>query len=133
VPGLGKDLYWVACSLAGEWRRGYLPDGVNLLSAAPPFPRVRRGVYIACDRTGRIVYVGKVTRADARAVRARVFEHVRDDKKAYLWATIHVVPLRDDTPTEVVAHLEGVIGRRLMPATNRRLPRPLAGVPTPTD
>lgn len=131
MPGLDEDRYWVACVLAGPWRRGYLPRGVHLLSAAPRFPRVRKGVYIACDRAGAVVYVGKVTRADVRAVRSRTVEHVRDGKKAHLWAWLHVVSLRDDTPREVAEHLEGAIGRRLMPTRNQRLPRPLAVFPKP--
>jgi hypothetical protein len=128
-----NDLYWVACSLAGGWRRGYLPDGVNLLCAEPVFPRVRKGVYIASDRAGKVTYVGKVTRGDVSAVRSRLLEHVRDRRKAHRWATLHVVPLRDDTPAEVVEELEGLIGRRLMPTMNERLPRLVIAIPEPTD
>jgi hypothetical protein len=120
---MSPDLYWVACTLAGEWRRGYLPEPVNLLSAGPSFPHVNKAVYVACDRSGNVVYVGKVSRRGRAAVAARVSEHVRSPDKAGIWAHLYVVPLRTDTPPEIVLELEGTIGRRLTPSGSRRLPR----------
>src|SRR5438874_717072 len=67
--------------LAGEWRCGYLPEPVNLLSASPCFPRVEKAVYVACDRSGEVAYVGKVARSGGRALASRLREHVRNREK----------------------------------------------------
>ncbi len=121
---LAEDLYWVACVIAGEWRSGYLPHGINLLAVERKFPLVSKAVYIACDRDGRPIYVGKVTRSSGTAVRDRTGEHVQDAAKAQLWVRLYIVPLRRDTPDDVVLHLEGEIGRRLLAPKTHRLPRP---------
>jgi 1-acyl-sn-glycerol-3-phosphate acyltransferase len=85
---LDREAYGVAFVLAGGWRRGYLPEGVNLLGAEQPFPRLRRAVYIAVDRRGDVVYVGKVPRARPRRSSSRVREHVQDVRKANTWARL---------------------------------------------
>jgi hypothetical protein len=85
-----RDLYWTACTIAGNWRRGYLPHGVNLRSAVPKFPLVRKAVYIVCDPAGGVAYVGKVARVgDSLAVASRVNEHVVDPAKADGWARLY--------------------------------------------
>src|SRR5690349_4012234 len=117
MPKMSDDLYWVVCALAGEWRRGFLPEPVNLHSASPWFPPVDKAIYIACDRRGEIAYVGKVARGGGVAIAARVREHVRNPAKASTWAHLYVVPLRRDTPANIVLQLEGEIGRRLRPTS----------------
>jgi hypothetical protein len=120
---LTPDLYWVACTLAGDWRRGYLPHGVNLLSAEPRLPHLRKAVYVVTDRAGRVAYVGKVCRPeDIAAVESRLREHVEQLEKAMTWAMLYVVPLKSETPDVVVEYIEGLIGERLKPYQNKRLP-----------
>jgi hypothetical protein len=117
------DLYWVTCTLAGKARRGYLPHGVNLLTAEPKFPQVRKAVYIVVDRTGYVAYVGKVCRPiDITAVESRLVEHVEEVAKARTWAKLYAIPLKADTPDVVVEYIEGLVGERLEPYQNKRLP-----------
>jgi hypothetical protein len=118
-----RDLYWTACTVAGPWRRGHRPRGVNLRSAAPKFPLVRKAVYVVCDSTGTVAYVGKVTRAsDSLAVAARVREHVIEPTKATTWSHLYVVPLRVDTPGVVVDYVEASLIELLEPYQNRLHP-----------
>jgi hypothetical protein len=118
-----RDLYWATCTLAGPWRRGYLERGVNLLSAVPRFPTVRTAVYVACDASGTVAYVGKVARRnDWIAVASRVGEHVTDPAKAEAWAKLYVVPLSHETPAVVVDYLEALTIEFLEPYQNRRRP-----------
>src|SRR5262245_3155304 len=94
------DLYWVACTLAGDARLGYVPDGINLLAAEPKFPRVRKAIYVVVDRAGYVAYVGKVCRSfDVAAVESRLFEHIQEIAKAGTWSKLFVIPLRNDTPS----------------------------------
>jgi hypothetical protein len=119
-----SDLYWVVCTLAGDARRGYLPHWVNLLAAEPRFPHVRKAAYFVIDRSGNVAYVGKVCRpSDITAVGSRLVEHVQDVAKAMTWAKLFVIPLKVDTPNVVVESIEEVVGERLEPYQNRRLPR----------
>jgi hypothetical protein len=114
--------FWAACVLAGDWRKGYLPDPINLL-AEPHYPRVRKAVYVAVDRDGHVAYVGRVCRpGDLAAVGSRIREHVRTVAKEAVWAQLYVIPLANDTPPEAVALVEGLVGRRLQPYQSRRLP-----------
>jgi hypothetical protein len=119
-----EELYWVACTLAGDARRGYQPRGVNLLTAEHVFPRLRKAVYFVVDRSGNIAYVGKVCRpGDIAAVESRIAEHVEDVTKASTWSRLYVIPLKVDTPNDVVEYVEGLVGERLEPNQNKRLPK----------
>jgi hypothetical protein len=117
------DLYWVSCTLAGGARRGYEPRGVNLRTAEPKFPQVTKAVYFVVDGAGYVAYVGKVCRAgDVRAIESRLKEHVGEAVKASTWARLYVVPLQSSTANVVVEYVEGLVGERLEPYQNKRLP-----------
>lgn len=78
----------------------------------------RKAVYIVCDYTGSVVYVGST----CRGVALRVAEHLAHAVKTKGWSEVWTVPLLDATPTDRVRFIEGLIGRYLGPTATRILP-----------
>ncbi|HEX6036417.1 hypothetical protein [Longimicrobium sp.] len=113
--------YRGAAALAGGWRRGLYPRAI-------PLERLRRlragvGIYMACDGSGRLAYVGSAVRPESRAgVADRVFQHGVPRRGS--WREVWVIPLRDDTPRRVVLGIEGQIRDLLAPPQNIARHRP---------
>jgi hypothetical protein len=80
----------------------------------------RNAVYVVCDRTGKVRYVGSTV---GRPARARLAEHLGDTHRTREWHEVWVIPLRASTPTAAVRHIEGQVGRFLRPSDSRHLPR----------
>lgn len=111
-----EDLYWSACAFAGRW-----------LAIARPWPEPAgsrmgttsmKGIYIVCDWSGAVLYVGSTT----CGVKARVVQHMHDVDRTLGWASVWVIPLLDSTPLATVRRIEGLIGRSLRPSKSRALP-----------
>jgi hypothetical protein len=79
----------------------------------------RNAVYIVCDITGRVVYVGSTI---GRPARVRLSEHLADYHRTRCWAQVWVVPLRASVIPAEVRRIEGRIGRYLRPTHNGALP-----------
>jgi hypothetical protein len=111
-----EDQYRAAAALAGT---------ALLRPRARPLPvdRVtgneRNAVYIVCDRTGQVRYVGSTA---GRPARARLAEHLGDTYRTREWHEAWVIPLRASTSIAVVRHIEGQVGRFLRPSDTRHLP-----------
>lgn len=80
----------------------------------------RNSVYVVCDRTGKVRYVGSTA---GRPARARLTEHLGDVERTREWHEAWIIPLRAKTPETVVRLIEGRVGRFLRPSDNRCLPR----------
>jgi hypothetical protein len=113
--------YRGAAALAGGWRRGLYPRPI-------PLERLRRlrvgvGIYMVCDGSGRLAYVGSAVRPESSAgVADRVFQHSLSRRGS--WREVWVIPLRDDTPRRVVLGIEGQIRDLLAPPQNIARHRP---------
>jgi hypothetical protein len=80
----------------------------------------RNAVYVICDRTGAIRYVGSTV---GRPARARIVEHLNDVNRTREWHEVWVIPLRASTPEVMVRAIEGRVGRFLRPCDSHCLPR----------
>lgn len=108
--------YFEALAVAGEWVRGSAP--VPLTIGAVRKAYVATGVYIACDREGRVRYVGSAARpGNPYGVGTRVHEHRLRERAN--WRRIWLLPLWDDTPWPIVRAIEGRVIRLLAPTDNR--------------
>lgn len=113
--------------LVGRYAAATALAGGDLLRPRPRPERVdrvsgteRNAVYIVCDRTGRVRYVGSTV---GRPARHRLAEHLTDDERTRDWHDAWVIPLRASTPPARVRYIEGRVGRYLRPVDTRRLPR----------
>lgn len=83
----------------------------------------RKAIYIVVNSRGECCYVGQ-TRPRSRwsgAAAARLRQHLADPSKRAEWASYWVIPLRDDTPNDVLNQLERRICLRLqIPLRHRR-------------
>ena len=79
-------------------------------------------VYVAVDRGSRVRYVGSFFRSEGDGFTARMREHSRAGRVRE-WTDVVLVPIEGVSP-DAVRLAEGRVGRLLMPAENRRLPRP---------
>jgi hypothetical protein len=115
---MDRAKYLVAASFAEPWLIGARPiperAGVEHQCSA------RKAVYIVCDYSGAVVYVGSTSRYFYATAR-RLSEHLRGPK-CDGWSTVWTVPLREETPSDQVLRIEALIGRYLRPRENRRLP-----------
>src|SRR5438128_12601820 len=119
---MNPERYYAISAYAGEWLDKPLP-GPRLVDETNDLT-VSTGVYIVCDALERVRYVGSVRRPQRVAgVAARLREHLRDSLKHLTWHTVWVVPLRDETPVDVVRRLEGAVGTDLQPLGSQRLPK----------
>ncbi len=111
------DRYRAAAALAGEalLRPRPVPQPVDAVTGTEG-----NAVYIVCDRTGRVRYVGSTI---GRPARARLAEHIADGARTRAWHEVWVIPLRATTVPAVVRNIEGRVGRYLRPTDTRCLPR----------
>src|SRR4051794_20337032 len=111
------EQYRAAAALAGPalLRARPHPQLVHQLTGGE-----RNAVYVACDRTGRVRYVGSTI---GRPAWARVCEHLTDVHKTREWHEVWVIPLRSETPEQSVRSIEGRVGRYLRPTDTQCLPR----------
>src|SRR4051812_2498930 len=114
--------YRAVCRYAGEWLGKPIPRAWPIDEIDEVI--LSTGVYVVCEPLERVQYVGSVRRPDdAAGVRRRIREHLREGHKRILWKTIWFVPLRPETPVNVVRDIEGCIGADLEPLGGDRLPR----------
>ncbi len=111
------DHYRAAAALAGAalLRPRPRPQLVDQVTGA-----ARNAVYIICDRTGAVRYVGSTV---GRSARVRIAEHLDDLHRTREWHEAWIIPLRASTPEPVVRAIEGRVGRFLRPRDSRYLPR----------
>lgn len=111
------DRYRAAAALAGPalLRPRASPEPVNRLTGGE-----RNAVYVICDRTGVVRYVGSTA---GRPARARIAEHLGDMERTREWHEAWIIPLRASTPEKMVRAIEGRVGRFLRPRDSRCLPR----------
>jgi len=110
------EVYQATTALAGA-------ELLRLRSRPEPVDHVtgseRNAIYVVCDRTGKVRYVGSTT---GRPARARLAEHLVDVDRTRDWHEAWVIPLRAATPVVTVRAIEGRVGRFLRPTDNRCLP-----------
>lgn len=94
------------------------PSGPHAFGALVPVAALK-AVYVVCAWSGRVLYVGSTTVGP----RTRFGQHLGDLTKTLDWSTVYIVPLIDDTPTEVVRRIEGRIGLAVGPERSRAMPR----------
>ena len=114
---MNADSYREVARLARDWVRGLFPRPIR----APDISRIRAGVglYLACQAGGQLHYIGSVVRPnDSRGIAKRISQHPR--KVRAKWWLLWVLPLRDDTPRNVVLSIEGQAIDLLNPPGNRR-------------
>lgn len=111
------DQYRAAAALAGAalLRPRPRPQLVDRVTGSE-----RNAVYVICDRTGAVRYVGSTV---GRAARERILEHLENVDRTREWHEAWVIPLRSSSPKEIVRMIEGRIGRYLRPCDTRSLPR----------
>jgi hypothetical protein len=93
---------------------------------AEPMPRwkveemnVSTGLYIACDIQGEVLYVGSAKRTSKKdGVHRRIKEHSLDRRLTWEW--FWILPLKEETPLNVVRAIEGQVIDLLEPPMNRR-------------
>lgn len=108
---------------AGEHLASSLPDPYGI-GRGEAVPDCAVAVYVAVGVDGRVLYVGSVVRrADPKAVANRLAEHLRQPQRLAAWNSLYLIPLREDTPLEVVRRIEGRIGAHLAPGMSKALPR----------
>ena len=112
-----RDQYQAAAALAGAalLRSRPRPELVDRVTG-----RERNAVYVICDRTGTVRYVGSTA---GRSAHARIAEHLNDAEKTREWHEAWVIPLRASTPKPMVRAVEGNVGRFLRPRDSCYLPR----------
>lgn len=108
--------YRAAAALAGELLLRSRPRAhpVELVPGGE-----RNAVYVVCDVSGAILYVGSTC---GRPARHRLAEHLADRWRTRRWHEAWVIPLRAATPPMEVRHVEGRVGRYLRPTQNGSLP-----------
>lgn len=99
------------------WMRGThsLPIHIDEIKRA----KAGVGIYLACRVDGELLYVGSAVRPDdPYGVGRRVLEHPLKRRSSWRW--VWVLPLRDETPRDVVLAIEGHLIDHLRPPMNRR-------------
>lgn len=105
---------WLAAEMPSPFvlGRDVLPRGIGA------------AIYIIENRQGEALYVGKTSRGDGRdAVVERLTEHMHQTDKAALWHRAYIIPLRSDTPGDVVEAIEGIIASDLGPSWSQTHPK----------
>jgi hypothetical protein len=112
---VSPETYAAAASFARPWldRLRPVPERAGAAHRCPN----RKAIYIVCDYTGAVAYVGST----CRGVALRLSEHMAHDKSRG-WSEVWTIPLLDTTPPKRVRHVEGLIGRYLTPTSSRALP-----------
>jgi hypothetical protein len=119
---VNRARYNAIASYAGAWLTEQIPRPrpVDEVEDLP----VSSGVYVICDALERVCYVGSICRpGQIRGLARRLREHLQEPLKRMTWHTVWVVPLRDDTPVDVVRRVEGAVGSDLRPTRCHRLPK----------
>jgi hypothetical protein len=74
-------------------------------------------VYIILDRENLVAYVGSTI----RSISERLSEHIKIDNRIN-WERVMIVPLKNGLVDAELREYEGLIGRRLRPYDNSKLP-----------
>ena len=77
----------------------------------------QRVVYVVLDKESRVTYVGSTIRSIAE----RLAEHIKIDNRIN-WDRVMIVPLKNGIVEAELRKFEGLIGRRLRPYDNSKLP-----------
>lgn len=116
---MNETSYRSVCAYADLWLAEERPW-------AEPIGRAMQGcernaVYIVCDWSGCVLYVGSVSRGEG-AARQRMIEHLRDTDRTLRWSTVWTIPLRNEIPLSRLRRIEGLVGRHLCPTESKSLP-----------
>jgi hypothetical protein len=116
--------YYQLALLVGSNLSHPLPQPFLFDGGLGPLPiPISCGIYVAFDPSWAVAYVGSVARPEnPRGLEARVNEHLREQRKAFIWLGIYVLPLHSTIPAKEVRRLEGHVGRVLRPLMSMRLP-----------
>jgi hypothetical protein len=113
--------YRRACLHAKPFLAEVLDSPYDLNQAAKPEGGV--GVYIACNATGAVDYVGSVHRPnDPEGAARRVAEHLYDPGRHRSWRFVWWIPMHASASMASVRKAEGMVGALLRPTRNLRLP-----------
>jgi hypothetical protein len=74
-------------------------------------------IYVIVDKDNLAVYVGSTN----RTISERLSEHIRLAKRS-AWERVFVLPMKDGLDEESLRKYEGLVGRRLRPYSNGKLP-----------
>jgi hypothetical protein len=121
---MSPELYYECWREAEEWAGPLVSASVpvGLVLSRVKWSAVSTAVYMAVSRAGHICYVGSVRRESLSGLAGRMRGHEATTRYR-LWQALHIVPLIDGTPIEVVRSIEGRVGRLLLPSGNFRLPK----------
>ena len=77
----------------------------------------RNVVYIVVDSDSLAVYVGSTN----RTIGERLSEHIKIENRQN-WDRVYILPLKDGLDEATLRKFEGLVGRRLRPYGNSKLP-----------
>lgn len=122
MPGdiMDAQVYRAVYRLVGPTGSPALPRPYRV-SDFDTHPHVAAGVYVVTDRRSRVRYVGSAMRKE-RGVSSRLREHLRSAEKERAWAYVWFLPFGADVALTQVRLMERLVGERLCPTDNRRLP-----------
>ena len=122
MPGdiMRSDVYRAVHRLVGLAGRRSLPRPY-LAADFASHPHLTSAVYIVTDNKSRVRYVGSASRKDG-CVSDRIREHLRDASRDRIWAYVWFLPFGPEVDIGHVRLMERLVGERLRPTDNRRLP-----------
>lgn len=115
-----SDVYRAVHRLVGRTGSRYLPRPY-IASDFAAHPHLPSAVYIVTDNRSRVRYVGSASRRDG-CVSDRIREHLRNDDRDRTWAYVWFLPFGPNVDVGHVRLMERLVGERLRPTDNRRLP-----------
>ncbi|GMU09072.1 hypothetical protein [Corallococcus caeni] len=118
-----RDLYLRAAGVGGDWVRGAHLRAIRLELTKRANAGV--GIYFCCDAQGQLRYIGSAVRPEsAHGVGARLHEHPLSRRAN--WTSAWILPLKNETPRDVVHIIEGRLITIFDPPDNRRRHTPRA-------
>ena len=95
------------------WQSKKISDVVD----SRPWSGYHKVVYIVLDGENLVAYVGSTI----RSISDRLSEHIKIDNRSN-WERVMIVPLKDGIVDAELREYEGLVGRRLRPYDNSKLP-----------
>ena len=95
------------------WESRKITDVVALNS----WSEFQNVIYVIIDKENLAVYVGSTN----RTISERLSEHIRLSKRSE-WDRVFILPMKDGLDEELLRKYEGLVGRRLRPYSNGKLP-----------
>ncbi|MFJ8434851.1 hypothetical protein ACIQ9P_26470 [Kitasatospora sp. NPDC094019] len=122
VVTMTPERYAVLADLVGQWLEEYRDSPIRI---GEDSGTERRAIYIPVNWEGVACYCGRTRPERALgggAASVRIGQHLAESgSKQEEWLAYWVLPLRADTPDDVVGELERTVAARLgVPLVNRR-------------